>query len=220
MSIALSIFGLKKRQIYETVVSTYDANRRPTAAPMGIILRNRDIFLIRPYKTSSAYRNLCETRCGVVNITSSPELFYRTTFKHEEQRLEIPARWFAPAKAVQAPRIKSAEGHVEFTVKRLDEENEDRARFTCKVQMVESRRSFPQAYCRSKYALIECIIHATRIKQYLSDGRLAEAEKLINLVEYYRDLTDRVSSGSKDAQMVEDILSHIGRWRRTHASLR
>ena len=216
----MSTLGMKKNRIYETIVSTYDRNRKPTAAPMGITLLNGTTFLIRPFKTTSTYANLSEAKCGVVNISSLPEIFYRTTFKHEEPQLRLPSRWFAPAKVVQAPRIKLAEARVEFTVRHLDDENELRARLTCKVKLIRARRSFPQAYCRSKQGLIECIIHATRIKHYLSQGRVAEAKKLINLVKHYRDVANRVSPGSKDAQMIEAVLSHVGRWRKTGASLR
>jgi hypothetical protein len=211
---------MKKRQIYETIVSTYDSSRKPTAAPMGMMLLGSESFLIRPFKATATYRNLRAAKCGVVNITSSPEMFYRTAFKHEEPRLKMPSRWFEPGKTVQAPRVRSAEAHVEFTVRRLDQENEGRARFTCKVQMIEARRMFPQAYCRTRFALIECIIHATRIGPYLSDGRLAEAERLMHLVEYYRDLSNRVAPGSKDARRVADIVGRIKSWKKAHACLR
>ena len=219
MQIALSTLGMKKRQIYETIVSTYDSNRKPTAAPMGIMLLGNESFVIRPFKTTATYRNLLAARCGVVNITSSPEMFYRTTLKHEEPRLKMPSRWFERGKSVEAPRVRSAEAHIEFTV-RYQEEDQFRARFTCKVQMIEARRIFPQAYSRARFALIECIIHATRIEPYLSDGRVAEAERLTHLVEYYRDLTNRVAPASKDAQTVADIMGQIERWKKANAGLR
>jgi hypothetical protein len=220
MRIALSALGMKKRQIYETIVSTYDSSQKPTAAPMGMTLLDSESFLIRPFKATATYRNLRATKCGVVNITSSPAIFYRTTFKHEERRLKMPSRWFESGKVVQAPRVRSAEALVEFTVRRLEEENEGRSRFTCNVQLIEARRIFPQAYCRARFALIECIIHATRIGPYLSDGRVAEAEKLIHLVEYYRDLSNRVAPGSKDARTIASIISRIERWKKANAGLR
>ena len=220
MRMTLGILGMKKNRIYETVVSTYDKKQRPAAAAMGIMLINEETFFIRPFKTTSTYANLNETKCGVVNISSSPQIFYRTTFKHEEPRLRIPSKWYAPAKTVLAPRIKLAEAHVEFTVRSLEVENEDRTRLTCKAKFMEGRRIFPQAYCRSNYALIECIIHATRVKYHLSHGRVAEAQKLINLIRYYRNLAIRVSPSSKDVQMIEEILSHVGRWRKEDGGLR
>jgi len=220
MQITLSTLGMKKRQIYETIVSTYDPNLKPTAAPMGMTLLGSESFLIRPFRATTTYRNLLAARCGVVNITSSPEMFYRTTFKHEGPRLKMPSRWFEHGKVVMAPRIRSAEAHVEFTVRRLEDENECRARFTCKVQMIEARRMFPQAYSRARFALIECIIHATRIEPYLADGRAAEAERLTHLVEYYNDLTNRVAPGSKDARTVADIIGRIERWKKANAGLR
>lgn len=220
MPLTLSMLGMKRNRIYETIVSTYDCNGKTTAAPMGLIALDANTFLIRPYMSSSVYENIHETGCGVVNITTSPELFYRTTFKNEKRHLVVPKKWFIQAKTVHAPRIKSAAAYIEFVVKRLEYENHDRARFTCKSTLVEARKSFPQAYCRSTYALIECLIHATRIKVFLSDGRRGEAEKLIKLVEQYKQLTDRVAPGSKDLQVMIEILNHINRWRKTCASPR
>lgn len=218
MSITLSSLGIRKKRIYEVVVSTYNQNGKPTAAPMGLRALDTKMFLIRPYVSTSVYRNLHDTQCGVVNITTSPGLFFRTTFKNEQRRLALPRRWFTCGKTVNAPRIKSAEGHIEFIVKHLDFENEDRARYTCKSSLIEARRSFPRPYCRSNFALIECIIHATRIKPFLSDGRRAEAEKLMDLVEYYKQLTDRVAPSSEDARMMSELSNLVGTWRKTSAS--
>jgi hypothetical protein len=210
---------MRKGQIYETVVSTYDADCKPNAAPMGIVPLSKQSLLIRPFKTSSTYRNLLETRCGVINVTSVPEVFYRTTFKHEDRGRKALLGWFEPAKTIAAPRIKLAEGHIEFTVRNLQEKNEDRAQFICKARLIEAKRTFPQAYCRGAFASIECIIHATRIKEYLSNERDVEAEKLISLIDYYRELTDRVSPYSKNAQIIMLITSHVEKWKKKDASI-
>ena len=220
MQVALGTLGMRNKHIYETIVSTYDSNRKPTVAPMGIVVIGRERFLIRPFKATATFRNLLAAKCGVVNVTSSPEMFYRTTFKREGPHLKIPSNRFRPGKAVQAPRVRSAEAHIEFTVSRLEEESEDRARLTCKVQTIESRRMFPQAYCRANFALIECIIHSTRIGPYLSDGRVGEAEELKHLVDYYKDLTQRVAPGSSEVQMIANVVRRIKRIKKTNAGLR
>ena len=40
------------------------------------------------------------------------------------------------------------------------------------------------------------------------------------MVEYYRDLTNRVAPGSKDARTIADIISRIERWKKANAGLR
>jgi len=50
--------GFLKDTIGETIVSTYDADGQPNAAPMGVVIESNERLLIRPYISSLTYRNL------------------------------------------------------------------------------------------------------------------------------------------------------------------
>ena len=75
-------------------MSTYNAEGEPSAAPMGVESKDMKHLIIRPYVSSLTYENLKTRRCAVVNVTSDPEMFYRTAFKVIDPHLRIPSEWF------------------------------------------------------------------------------------------------------------------------------
>jgi len=220
MHASLSQLGLAKDHVYEIVLSTYNADGKSTAAPMGIIPKSSRRFIIRIFKGTLTFKNLQRLRCGVVNLTNDPEIFYKTAFKQTSGFRSLEAGEFEKARAVKAPRLRSADAKIEFKIEKIEDFDDLRSRVTCEVERIDLRRTLPAGYCRGAFAAIECIIHATRIQQYLSEGRLGHAEKLIALVNYYKDLAERVSPGSKYVSIIRQICSQIDRWRRSNEGLR
>jgi len=220
MYASLNQLGLAKDHVYEMILSTYDAGGKSTAAPMGVIPKSSRRFIIRIFKRTQTFKNLQRLRCGVANLTNDPEIFYKTTFKQASGSRSLPVRWFEKARAVKAPRLRSADANIEFKIEKIEDLDELRSRVTCKVEHIEFRRTLPAGYCRGVFAAIECIIHATRIQQYLSESRFEHAEKLIALVNYYKDLAVRVSPGSKYVSIIRRVCSQIDRWRRSNEGLR
>jgi len=220
MPASLTQCGLAKDHVYEIILSTYDPDGKSTAAPMGIIPKSSRRFIIRIFKGTLTFKNLQRLRCGVVNLTSNPEIFYKTAFKQTSDFRSLRVKWFEKARAVKAPRLRSADANIEFNIKKIEDFDDLRSIVTCEAQRIDSQRTLPAAYCRGLFAAIECIIHATRIQQYLSDGKLEDAEKLIALVHYYKDLAKRVAPGSKYVSVIRQICSRIDRWRRPNEGLR
>jgi len=220
MPASLNQLGLAKGHVYEMILSTYDMDGKSTAAPMGIIPKSSRRFNIRISKKTLTFKNLKRWRCGVANLTNDPEIFYRTAFKQTSGFRSLEAIWFEKARAVKAPRLRSADAKIEFKIDKIEGLNDLRSRMTCEVEHIDLRRTLPTGYCRGEFAAIECIIHATRIQQYLFDGRIEHAEKLIGLVNYYKDLAERVSPGSKYVSIIRLICRQIDRWRRSDGSLR
>lgn len=213
---SLSQLGLAKDHIYETILSTYNADATPTAAPIGIIPKGSATFLLRVFKETLTLKNLQRSRCGVVNFKTDPETFYRTAFKHTSGLSPLGARWFQKARKVKAPRLRSTEATIDFRVTKISDIDDLRSEVICKPERIDFQRTLPSAYCRGKFAAIECIIHATRIQQYLTEHRLGDAEKLITLVNHYKDLAERVSPGSKYVSIIRQICSQIDLWRRSN----
>jgi len=220
MPASLNQLGLAKDHVYETILSTYDMHGKSTAAPMGIVPKSSRRFIIRVFKRTLTFKNLKRSRCGVANLTNDPEIFYKTAFKQTSGSRSLEARWFEKARAVKAPRLRSADAKIEFKIDKIEDLNDLRSRMTCEVENIDLRRTLPTGYCRGAFAAIECIIHATRIQQYLSEGMIEHAEKLIGLVNYYKDLAERVSPGSKYVSIIRQICRQIDRWRRSDESLR
>jgi len=204
--------GFAPRQIVEVIVSTYDENKTPDAAPMGVTSREGRL-IIRPYTTTQTYLNLMGRRCGVVNLTGDPELFYRTAIKESNEGEQVPAEWFLGAEKVDAPRLRGAEAYLEVSVVDQNPIASDRAEFTCEVVQLEVASAYPKAYSRAAFALIESVIHATRLKEYLASGRMGEAEQLLSMINHYRALVERVAPGSRYTLLMADLLKRVESWR-------
>jgi hypothetical protein len=186
---------------------------------MGITFVDGGSLRVRPFKTSLTFRNLRAKRCGVANITSDPTLFYATAFKWMDKNREILQDRFENAKSVDAPRVRLADGYIEFAVDRVIDESEERACLTCSARMAEGRMAAVKPYSRSTFATIECVIHATRVAEYLSKGWTDRATRLTEFIEYYGDLIAKISAGSEDERIIHEILAYVrGLWPRNESS--
>ncbi len=214
MSALVSLVFLENA-IVETIVSTYDAKRQPTAAPMGVKVEGAKHIVVRPYTSTLTYTNLQSQRCAVVNVTSNPELYYRTAFKEANPKGRIPAEWFEKAETVDAPRLQLAEAFVEVSVVDIKSVGAERAEVLCDVKHITALRLLPKAYCRATFATIEAIIHATRVKLFLAgDKRKQEqAHKLIELIEHYDAIVNRVAPNSRYSEIMTDLTQRISSWK-------
>jgi hypothetical protein len=213
---SMADLGFLKGLIAETVVSTYNMHGQPNAAPMGVTMENAQRLALRIYTSSLTYRNLQAARCAVVNVTSDPELFYRTAFKEANPKGKVPPEWFEKAEAVDAPRLRAADAHVEVAVADMAPFDDERAEVTCEVKLVQASNVLPRAYCRASYATIEAIIHATRVKVFLAHGneqKREQALKLMETIRQCRDVVNRVAPNSSYSETMADLSKRIDSWR-------
>jgi len=220
MKTSLTELGFRRNRIYEVVISTLGTGGKPNAAPMGIITRPPRTIILRPFKTSLTYHNLKTERCGVANITLDPEIFFKTAFKRTYLDERIPVAWFTRSNTSNAPALKCADLKIAFTVASLEDFGANRASFICKVQDINIRKVLPHAYCRSDFAAIECVIHATRVRELLARGQNRKAAELMRLIRYYAKLAKRVSPDSKNTWIIGKLLSYAGRQGLEHESSR
>lgn len=211
----MSELGFIRNGIVEVIVSTFDEDHRPHAAPMGASTEDMRSIILKPFKSSQTYRNILRWRSGVANITSDPLLFYRTVFKDSNPGGELPKEWFAKASTVDAPRMINTDVCIDLLVTDI-EESEDRAQILCRVEstLMLNHSYLPHVYNRAAPAVIESLIHATRIEAHLNAGKPENAEDLINLVEHYCRLVERIAPDSTYSEMMDDIWRRITLWRR------
>jgi hypothetical protein len=206
--------------VFEVVVSTCDTAGKPNAAPMGIRFVNdktgKKRILIRPFKSTATHKNIFLQREAVINITSDPEIFYRTTFKRELPREGEVITVFSASKTVKPARVKGCDAYIEVSVSSLrdSEGDENRSDALCDLRLVEVRRSGAKLYCRAPYILMETMIHATRVREFISQGLKDEAIELMKLMDNYRKLIHRVAPGSRYETMTNGIMDMIGGRRR------
>jgi hypothetical protein len=203
--------------IYETIISSYGPDKKPNAAPFGVIFKNSKIFHIFLYKGSITLSNLVFSKCGVLNITHDIELFYRTAFE-DYNDFTVKKPLFQKAEYINAPLIASADFNLEFIVDEIKEEN-FKTLMVCRiVKIKKNTNATVQPYTRGFFAALESIIHSTRIKYFFKEGNNAEAEKLIRLIDHYREVARRVSPDSIYVKIIEKLMKRFNTWRRASAS--
>jgi len=206
--------------VFEVVVSTCDVAGKPNAAPMGIRFIDDRLgkkrILIKPFKSTTTHKNLSSQGEAVVNVTSDPEIFYRTTFKRGLLGEAEARTVFSNSKTVEPPRIIGCDAYIEVSVASLRnaEGEENRSDALCDLKLVEVKKSGARLYCRAPYILMETMIHATRVREFVSQGLKDEAVELMKLIDNYRNLIHRVASSSRYEAMTNEIINIISSRRR------
>jgi len=207
----LDRLGFLRGCIVETIVTTSDEAGKPNAAPMGAYTEDMETLTLRPYTDTLTFRNLKVSKSAVVNLTLNPEIFYRAAFK--DANLKLPSAWFEDAEAVNAPRLRGADAFIEVSVLEISRGGGERAEVKCAPHLVKRTRRKPPAYCRAVFATLESIIHATRVRAFLSKGREEEAAELMKLIGHYRSLVHRVAPNSPHERTMELLVGKIKSWR-------
>jgi hypothetical protein len=200
--------------IFEVIVTTCDTSGLPNAAPMGIQFMARQdnpygyTILLRPYKSTTTYRNLLSLPEAVINVTLDPMLFYLAAFKHKITRSKSKIAFY-PAKTVKPPRVRDCDAYIEVSAEsRADARHErrDRSQIPCQIKSVEVQNPEAKLYSRAPYVLIEAIIHTTRANELRSQGLMNEADELERLVNSYRKLIQRVAPSSAYEEIAEELV--------------
>jgi uncharacterized protein len=211
----LTDLGFQVGVISEVIVSTCNMDGTSNAAPMGVTLQDNQHVSLIIFNSSSTRRNLKANRCGVINLTSSVEVFYKTAFKETNPNGKLPRNWFMKAKGVNAPKLQFSDATVDFSVTKIKSVSPDKSEFLCNVESVTAPKKCPQVYCRAMSATLEAIIHATRVKAFI--GNEAEKERVSNLlkiIENCNDVVERVAPNSAYSSVMADLMERIDSWRR------
>jgi hypothetical protein len=213
--------GFLKGSIAECIVSTYNIDGKPNAAPMGVIMEDEQHLIINLFNSSTTCSNIKANRCAVVNLTSNMEVFYKTAFKEANPGGKLPQEWFEQAKAVNAPKLRLADASIDVSVSDITPIDTVKTRAVCNVELVQATRKFPQVHCRAMDATLEAIIHATRVKAFVNDeGEQKEVSKLLKLIDNCDDVVNRVAPNSSYSIVMADLMKRIGSWRNKTEDLR
>lgn len=154
--------------ILEGVVTTRNGDRSINVVPMGprIELPIKRL-LLRPFQTSTTYRNLKRDRCGVFHVTDDVLLIARAALG----RLDSMPPTF-PAETIAGYVLSDCCRWYEFRVEQLDDSNE-RTEIEVTVVHEGQRRDF-LGFNRAKHAVLEAAIVATRL--HLVDPEVVRVE--------------------------------------------
>ncbi len=216
LTVKLTDLGFSKGAIAETIVSTYKPDGTANAAPMGVIMQDDHHLEINLFNSSTTHQNLAENKCGVINLTGNIEAFYKTAFKEANPQGKLPQEWFKKAKIVRAPKLSFADAAIEISLDGLVADGPEKTKAVFSVQSVEATKMYPQALCRAAALTLEAIIHATRVKAYINvDSQQAQVNRLLELINIYGEVVDRVAPNSCYQLVMADLQKRIFSWRNT-----
>ncbi len=143
--------------ILEGLVTSLSSSGELNLAPMGPIVDEAFTRLVlRPFQTSTTYRNLKQRPCGVFHITDDVLLIARAALDRLDS---IPET--LPAQRIDGRVLADCCRWYEFEVVACDDSTE-RTRLEAKVVHVGHVRDFI-GFHRARHAVLEATILATRL---------------------------------------------------------
>jgi len=163
--------------IIEGICTTTSPDGAVNIAPMGpVVDESLSTFLFRPFQTSTTFRNLKTTRCGVFHVTDDVDLLVQAALGEWDRTPEL-----FPAKHVAGNLIAQACRAYEFEVTAIDD-SQDRAEIQTRLIHATRIRDF-WGWNRAKHAVLELTILATRLHLTPPDvlrAQLAQCETIVD----------------------------------------
>lgn len=163
--------------ILEGIVATQNANGLTNIAPMGpVVDENMQAFELKPFQTSTTFRNLAETRGGVLHVTDDVLLYAQAVTHQPLDHIKT-----IPATHVAGCRLPDACRAYEFTVEWIDR-SDHRAIVKCNTVAVIRQRDF-FGFNRAKHAIIEAAVLVSRIDFIPIDEIHSQLNRLATIVQ-------------------------------------
>jgi len=143
--------------ILEGIVTTQNSRGDVNVAPMGpIVDGSMQSFLLRPFQTSTTYRNLKSHPYGVLHVVDDVLLLAQAAISQLQRTPDTFQALCVPGQV-----LKSACRWYEFRVESFDDSNERTSIETRVVHSGRLRDFF--GFNRAKHAVLEAAILATRV---------------------------------------------------------
>jgi len=168
--------------ILEGIVTTHNDNGTVNISPMGpIVDASVTQFVFRPYRTSTTYKNLKRTGCGVFHITDDVLLFAQAALGQPDPLpaldglvLTDACRWHA----FEIDSIDHSQQRADIvSQQRTDIISQERTHLVAHSVVHGRNRDF-LGFNRAKHAVLEAAILATRVHLLPAADILAELERL------------------------------------------
>ena len=182
-------------RILEGLVTTCDLGGQPHLAPMGpIVDETMHTLRLRPFQTSTTFRNLQRTGEGVLHVTDDVELLARAAVGKVESL--PPSR---SAESVTGWILADTCRWYEFRVTSLDT-SQERSDIMAEVVAQGRQRDF-FGFNRAMHAVLELAILATRVHLLSPNFLREEIERLAIPVQK--------TAGPKEMRAFEFLASHL-----------
>ncbi|MDJ0271711.1 MAG: DUF447 family protein [Aigarchaeota archaeon] len=197
----VSELGFRADSWYEVIVSTYSEHGEPHFAAMGCGLIDDEHLILKPYINTETYRNLLYWKAAAINVTNEPYHFYSAVFNKP-----LPHR---RGEKVTAPLLDGAEAWIEAVVENISADTTDRATVTLIPSTIKSAQPIIQPYSRASHALVEMLIHYTRVRVFAQSSEHHRAVSLAEKILDYSALVRRVSSNPVYLQICDEVVSEL-----------
>ncbi len=177
--------------IYETIVTTANADGGIHIAPMGIH-DHGELMVLAPFRPSTTLDNLKRSGEAVVNLTDDVTVFAGCV----TGRRDWPT---FNATTIGGGVLEAALAHVEVKVQRV-EDDELRPRFYCKPCYRETHAPFA-GFNRAQAAVVEAAILVTRLDRL-------PADKVHREIEYLAIAVDK-TAGERERRAWEWLMERI-----------
>ncbi len=183
--------------ILEGIVTTVNRDRSVNVSPMGPVI-DGDIsrLVLRPYQTSTTYRNLKRDREGVFHVTDDVMLLAQAAVGTPD-----PVPEFVPTPVGDGHILADACRWYFFRVISLDDRQE-RTEIECDVVAQGRQRDF-FGFNRAKHAVLEAAILATRLEFIPADEIERDFERLAVIIEK--------TAGSQEQEAFAFLREHVRR---------
>ncbi|WP_425398061.1 DUF447 domain-containing protein [Aeoliella sp.] len=146
-------------------------------------------MLLRPYQTSTTFKNLCRNKRGILHVTDDVLLMARAAVG---RLYETPPMEFGPEGYPQ--RLADCVRWYAFEVQNLDE-SQDRTEMICRVSEQGHVRDF-FGFNRARHAVIEAAILASRL-------HLISVETVLDQFEQYATIVDKTAGPTERTAFAE-----------------
>lgn len=144
--------------ILEGLVTTINEDGSTNVSPMGPqVDEDLEFFVLKPFDTSTTFKNLKRSRMGVLHVTDDVGTIARAA----TGKLKSQSPATTPASTVKGQILINACRAYEFEVQHIDE-SMPRIHLNCRTVHVHRLRDF-WGFNRAKHAVIEAAILATRL---------------------------------------------------------
>ena len=157
----ISDMGFLPGRIMEAIVTTYNTDKSPNAAPIGIYPLGEAEIQMDAHAPSDTRSNLLRTGACVVNVVFDPHLFLKCAILGSakgEAENEVSKDETIPAENIEAPVLKEANAWIELKMQtseektRRDEHGEMKfSRIVCKVENTGVNKKYPIAINRGVF---------------------------------------------------------------------
>ena len=196
----LENMGFKEGALSECIITTYNKDDIPNAAPIGVTIHDECVTM-RIHTFTDTYRNIVDKKSCVLNIVYDPYLFIKTAIMgqgKDKEEQDIEDNQVYKAQNVDAPYINSANAYIELKLLSHDERKTHDRHGKAKVSIIKFEilsiniiKDYPITINRALFAAIELAILLSREKK---DG-----------TEHYLKIMKKTMA-SDDYKKIEDLL--------------